>query len=135
MPLYQWNESYSVGIDEMDREHQKLFSLINDLYDALKIGGSKTIMEKVFDDLFQYARVHFSDEEELMKKYDYPALAEQQTQHGSFVKKINNELIRFKNGSLLVGVEMMNFLNDWLVNHIQLFDKKYGLYINDKEKI
>ena len=38
-PLMRWSEDYSVGNDAMDRQHQRLIGLINDLAPVLKVDG------------------------------------------------------------------------------------------------
>ena len=132
MSLIQWSEDYSVGIKDMDEEHKKLIEIINTLYDAMKIGKSKDVLEKVFSDLLSYTTVHFTDEELLMENNNYPGLVDQRNQHNQFVAKIEEQYEKFKSGFSLVSVEIMNFLKEWLLNHIKQYDKKYGAYLNEK---
>lgn len=132
MPLFEWNDSYSVGITEMDNEHKKLFAIINELFDGLKAGKGRDILDGIFNQLKDYTRVHFSDEEILMKRYEYPGLEEQKKQHEAFIDKIRVEENKSKGGAFLVSVEILGFLRDWLTTHIQKFDKQYGDFIREK---
>jgi hemerythrin len=67
-----------------------------------------------------------------MEKNAYPEINEQRNQHNSFVVKIEEENEKFKQGITLVSVEILTFLKDWLVGHIQTLDKKYGVFLNEK---
>lgn len=132
MPLFEWNDSYSVGITEMDNEHKKLFAIINELFDGLKAGKGRDILDGIFKELKEYTRVHFNDEEILMKRYDYPGLEEQKKQHVTFIDKIRVEENKSKGGAFLVSIEILGFLRDWLTTHIQKYDREYGEFIREK---
>jgi hemerythrin-like metal-binding protein len=130
MPLFTWDSSYSVGVQDMDNEHIKLFGIINSLYDAMKSGKSKEVMEDVFKQLVDYTEVHFSDEEKLMSQHNYPGINEQMAQHKLFVDKVEENYKKYREGAILISIDIMNFLKDWLVNHIQIIDKKYAEFFN-----
>jgi hemerythrin len=38
MALFVWNDSYSVKVAMCDEQHKKLFAIINDLADAMRMG-------------------------------------------------------------------------------------------------
>ena len=63
MPLFVWNDSYSVKVAELDNQHKKLIGLINQLYDAMKEGKGKDVLEVIFTELIEYTKNHFSAEE------------------------------------------------------------------------
>ena len=133
MPLFTWSEDLSVLVPEMDAEHHKLIGIINDLYDSMKSGKSKEALGNIFSDLLDYTKTHFKDEENLMMKVGYPGLQDQMAQHKVLIDGVKEKLDKFNAGTLFISVELMGFLKDWLTNHIQNSDKKYGIFIRDKK--
>ncbi len=68
-----WKGYYSVGNEALDAQHKTLLSLINRLYDSIEKGTEEELMQPVFEQLIEYAKVHFVQEEELMEGADIPA--------------------------------------------------------------
>ena len=132
MALILWDNSYSVNITEIDKQHQQLIALINDLNDAMKEGRGNNVLSQIIDDLFAYAGEHFANEEKYFDKFGYPAAASHKIEHANFVKKISEFRNGFKNGQLALTIEVMSFLKDWLKNHIQGIDKKYSPFFIEK---
>lgn len=129
MALISWSESYSVNSPLLDQQHQKLFALINDLYDNLRQGKGDDALGKTLDALIGYARVHFVEEEALMTKYHYPGLAHHQDQHDHFVRTVFELQNDYRDGRLDLALPVLEFLKDWLSNHILKEDKAYAVYI------
>lgn len=75
---------YSVGVQEMDAQHQKLVVLINRFYDSIKDGGATSEVEAVLNELLIYVDVHFSSEEDYMKTINFPDLEAHKVNHSSF---------------------------------------------------
>ena len=63
MALLQWSDALSVGVVEIDRQHQKLVTMINDLNDAMRAGKGKDALGKTIAELIAYAATHFKTEE------------------------------------------------------------------------
>jgi hemerythrin len=131
MALFEWDSSYSVSVAEIDKQHQKLVAMINDLNDAMKQGKGKDILAGIIGELFTYAGNHFANEEKYFDKFAYPAAASHKLEHNNFVKKVSEFKNSFDSGQLALTIEVINFLKDWLKNHIQGTDKKYGPFFNE----
>ena len=126
--MIEWNnEDYIIGIKSVDDQHKTLICLINAL-EKKKWTNDKAYMKKVINTLIEYTKLHFSDEEKIMKKMDYPKLDIHIIQHKDFVDRI----IRYSNdfdskseydANLLP--ELLSFLTEWLLNHISNQDKDY----------
>jgi len=129
MPIFIWSDTYSVGAPGIDAQHKKLFDLINSLHEAMSQGKGKEALGKILDGLMDYTRVHFSDEEKMLEKVNYPDLAIQKAQHAAFVQKISELQKDYKSGKITMTLPTMEFLKDWLLNHILKVDKKYQSYI------
>lgn len=132
--LINWNDSYSVGVVEMDNQHKQLVNLLNDLYSAMQSQKSSEIIGKVLNKLISYTEKHFSDEEEFMKKYSYPGIGNQIKEHTAFTDKVKKFKGDYDTGKTSISVSITSFLKDWLVNHISISDKKYGEYVNHANK-
>jgi hemerythrin len=132
MALIQWDSSFTVNVAEIDTQHQKLVAMINDLNNAMKQGKGKDILGKIIDELFNYAGSHFATEEKYFDKFGYPAAASHKLEHNNFVKKVSEFKNGFDRGQLALTIEVMNFLKDWLRDHIKGVDKKYGPFFNEK---
>ncbi len=67
---------------------------------------------ELIGDLDHYVKEHFSDEEQLMKKFGYPTLAAHQ---------------EFKDGIFdLRG--LLNFVVHWFLEHVQGTDRNFGTW-------
>ncbi len=126
MALFEWSDALSVGVADMDVQHKKLFSIINELYDAMREARGKEVLGDVLKRLLQYTQTHFTDEEKRMQLANYAGLDEQKRQHAAFIAKINETASAHAEGKAAVTGDLLNFLRDWLKNHIQVIDKKYG---------
>ena len=130
MALFTWNDSYSVKVAQCDEQHKKLFAIINDLADAMRMGKGQDAVGNTVGELLQYTRTHFQQEEELMKKAAYPQLAPHQELHKKFVADIEALQKQAQAGQKANSVKVLNMLRDWLVNHIQKTDKQYSAHLN-----
>lgn len=129
MPIITWTDDFSVKSAAMDAQHKKLVSMINDLHDAMSAGKGKEVLGPTLDGLVAYAQTHFVAEENLMAKGNYPDLAAHKKEHEAFVKKALELQTEFKSSSAVLTFTVMEFLKDWLLNHIQKNDKKYAPYV------
>jgi hemerythrin len=132
MALIQWNDSFSVNVVEIDRQHQKLVGMLNDLGDAMHQGKSKDVLGKIINGLVDYAVTHFKTEEKYFDQFKYPASNSHKKEHIDFTKKVAEFKAGFDAGKLALSIEVMNFLSDWLQTHIKGVDKEYGPFFNAK---
>jgi hemerythrin len=132
MSLLTWEDKYKVGVAEFDEQHKKLIDLINKLYEAMKSGHGKEILKDILNESIEYAKYHFQNEEKYFTKYGYPNTSEHIEEHNSFRKSVLDLKKRSDEGKTVVTSELMLFLKQWLISHIQVTDKKYGPYLNEK---
>ena len=132
MPLFQWSQNLSVNIAEIDTQHKRLVDLINHLHDSMKGGKGKEAMGKILKDLTDYTVYHFSTEEKLFEKYGYPESARHKKEHEDLTKQVLDIGRKYNAGDMILTMDLMNFLKEWLNNHIMQVDKKYSSYFNAK---
>jgi len=128
----KWDESMSVGVRALDHDHQRLVDLINKLHDAMSVGKGKEVLGKILAELIKYTQYHFSAEEKFFEQYAYPNAQVHIREHADLTKKVIALKGRFDNGTTIISLETMNFLKDWLNNHIMKSDKMYGPFLNSK---
>jgi hemerythrin len=132
MTLIQWNDGFSVNVVEIDRQHQQLIGMINDLDDAMRQGKGKAILGKIINGLASYTATHFRTEESYFDKFGYPEADSHKKVHSDFVKKVSEFKDEFEKGNIALSIQVMDFLSNWLQNHIKGIDKKYGPFFNEK---
>ncbi len=122
-----WCDDFSVNVPEMDAQHQKLVRLVNQLYSAMKNKKSADKVGEIIDELAKYTVEHFGSEEEYMAKVNFPGLEKHKVVHQQFVKKVSEFEQEYMDGKVTLSIEIIEFLRDWLLNHIGKMDKQYGL--------
>ena len=126
----EWTNDLSVGVSSIDAQHQQLFKMADELFEAGKNGKSKEKIGDLLGFLDRYTKQHFKDEEAYMKSINYPGLAEQEKTHQAFV----NELTKLKGefdksgGNIAVIIGANQMVVDWLTKHISGMDKKIGAH-------
>ena len=128
--VFQWKDSYSVKVSAMDTQHKKLFDLVNELHNAMADGHGKDMAGEVLNRLIDYTVTHFAAEEKLMEKHNYPALVSQRAEHKALTDKVIAFKKEFDAGTSNVTPQLMMFLQQWLRNHIQTVDQRYGDFLN-----
>jgi hemerythrin-like metal-binding protein len=130
--LVQWKEDYSVGVKQIDGQHQKWIEILHDLHEAMKVGKGREVIGEILERVKDYVQLHFATEERLLKNADYSDFDNHKRIHDSFVKQIAEIIEQHKSGNSFVTVKVGNMLNDWLVNHITRIDKQYTASLNGK---
>ncbi len=130
--LVSWNSDFAVEIHDVDEQHKKLFGLINKLYGAMKSGTTRDATAHILDELIEYTVYHFGNEERMFQKYNYPGHVQHKKLHDDLTAKVLAFKQDFIKGKSSVGIELMNFLKDWLQGHIMRTDKKYAPFLKKK---
>jgi hemerythrin len=131
MSLIEWDSSLSVNVKEIDRQHQKLIGLINQLHDAMQEGKGREVIGVIVTELVDYTETHFKAEEEYFRIYGYPDSESHMKEHVYFVDKVSNVKAKIESGRTTVSVEVMVFLSNWLKKHIKGTDKNYTSFFNE----
>ena len=126
-----WDDSYRIGIEKIDEQHQGFFALFNELEQALEAENTEEAVTKTLDALFEYVQMHFDEEERLMLEQKYPALEEHVAVHVAFVKQIWG-MLQVCNDQQRFVIELLQMMKDWLVTHNTSMDILLGSYLNER---
>jgi len=128
----EFNDSLKVGNTVIDHEHQNLVRYINVLQQTMEIDANPEVIDDVLQGLTDYAAVHFTVEEELMKAYDYPDFGNHKMAHGKFTAKLGELITMYGSSRAAVAQPLLDFLMSWLIEHILKVDVKLAIYLREK---
>lgn len=120
--MYEMKEEYKIGIDTIDQQHTKLFELTEKTYQLFKNDFTLDKYDKIIhliEELKDYTIFHFKTEEEYMESIGYKRMFTQKMEHQAFIKKLNEvDLKKIDRDQDEYIIKLLQFLNDWLVEHI-----------------
>ncbi len=132
MSLIEWSEEYSVGIEEIDNQHQKWISIVNELHDSIMEARGISSLKELIREMEEYTDFHFSAEEEMLQKADWPELDRHKRIHFGFKQQITQLKRDIYSGELVLRSQVMSVIKNWLVDHILKEDQEYSVFIVNK---
>ncbi|WP_210396335.1 bacteriohemerythrin [Motiliproteus sediminis] len=132
MSRYLWRDEYAMGDAEVDAQHRKLFALLDQLYEAVCVGEGQDAVGGVLEELLAYTREHFHQEEVVMREIQYPGLEQHQREHEKLMAEVRHQLETFRRGERIVSIELLEFMNNWLGNHILKSDRLVSDFISGR---
>lgn len=131
MPLMTWTDKLSVGVGVLDQDHRRLVGMVNDLYDAMQAGHGKDALGRILNELIKYTQLHFGREEQFFAQTAYPAASVHKREHESLTNQVLEVQRKYMAGSgATLSIDVLQFLKNWLINHIQGSDQKYRAHLN-----
>lgn len=128
--MYEMKDEYKIGVEHIDEQHKKLFELADKAYMLLKNDFAIDKYDKIvqiIEELKDYTVFHFKSEEEYMESINYKRMFTQKIEHEKFIKVLEEidlkDIDENQDESL---VKILNFLNEWLTEHILKNDKFIG---------
>lgn len=132
----------TIGIQGIDDEHCKFTEYALDLNLIIQALNNRDVSfenlhrgEEIFNNLLEYAEIHFNREKGIMQSMESPLMAMHLEQHGMFLGMIEEHYKDFKRGRLQMASGLKLSILDWWVNHINVVDyKTFVLGKNDRMK-
>ena len=128
---FLWHDSYSININEMDKQHQTQLAYLEKINIVIMNNGNNQEIFKLLDHLYHFSKAHFKEEELLMIKYNYVNFQNHQNIHNELLKKIlvfKDELDKEMLDKRFISV----ILKEWLLKHIFEEDIKYSKFLNNQ---
>ncbi|MCI9396131.1 MAG: hemerythrin family protein [Lachnospiraceae bacterium] len=126
----EFNDTYLTGIPLIDKEHRELFRIIGDVYRVMMDDMAFDKYDEIvhlLEELRDYTKFHFQDEELYMESIHYEGLEAQRRAHEAFVSRLEAmDLDAIDENQQKTLEDLMEFLTEWLINHILHSDKKIG---------
>ena len=127
--LFAWSDDFSVHVQEIDEQHKVLVGLLNELHVAIIEHHGKTTSRRVLDRLAEYTRTHFLLEESLMRLTHYPGFEIHKQQHEELICQVQALQRKLDNENVAITFELLHFLKNWLIQHINESDKRLGAHV------
>jgi hemerythrin len=114
---------FEIGIAEIDAQHRRLFDLLNQLRSWSGKGYEYAATIDTLNELADYTHTHFAVEESLMRMLRYPGITAHIAEH----ERLKKMLEEYRHSILKEGsrVELSDFIQSWLIDHISKVDREY----------
>jgi hemerythrin-like metal-binding protein len=120
-----WRDDLKLGFTEIDEQHKKLIQTMSDLNQAIINKEADKVITSTFVNLFEYTNKHFALEEKYFDQFGYEDADAHKAAHAYFANMINEKFKKIYGDPHELSVELIGFLDLWLVGHIMVMDKKY----------
>lgn len=132
MAFFIWKDEYSVKVNQLDDQHKRLFTMLDEVYDKMmEFKGGETVAS-VLSGIVNYTMTHLADEERLMQSYGYPEYASHKLAHDNLKARVQEYLDKEARGERVDLIDVALFLKNWLFSHIAEVDKRYSAYFNSQ---
>jgi hemerythrin len=125
-----WRDEYSVGIREIDTQHQEL--LVRSAELVKLVGNGSTRLRGVLDNIAEQVASLYSSEENLMRRYEYPFIEDHMKQHSAFDRffaEMREEIESQARDRLYLVFRIQLILVDWHINHTTKSDLHLGNFL------
>ncbi|OAN44842.1 cyclic nucleotide-binding protein [Paramagnetospirillum marisnigri] len=130
--LIKWHDEYSVGVQRIDAHHRRLFEIANSVLDLMERRSPHADVAENMGLLCEYARFHFGEEEGLMIRYKYPDLPGHRSRHAKLMQQLEEMQESIAKGLGYSEVEILTFLQEWIVGHTLSDDHRAAVFLNSK---
>jgi len=121
-------KKFEIGIAEIDAQHRRLFELLDEMRSWSGSALEHSAIRDMLNALAEYATTHFAVEESLMRMLHYPHTAAHIADHRKFTNQLNAFRYQFLKEGNVGEVELIGFIQSWLVEHIDRADRAYVNY-------
>jgi hemerythrin len=126
-----WNSDFSVGIAAIDEQHKRLVGMINAMIEARDARADSEVVSGVLGEMTRYAAEHFASEEALMQHHGFPCFDEHKAKHIGFRRDVAQLCVDAAAWKRTVPDKILQFLKDWLVDHILFCDMRYAQFFGE----
>ena len=127
MNIVNWkDEIYSVKVPHIDKQHQKLFDILNHLFISMSRGESRDVIRNILNELVDYSQYHFNSEEQYFCPLKgYKNKEKHIKEHQEFILEMQKFQYDFINHKKMLTMDIFIYIRDWINNHIKKCDKGF----------
>ncbi|NOX09378.1 MAG: hypothetical protein GXP22_07830 [Gammaproteobacteria bacterium] len=129
----EWRDEWSLGIELIDKQHRQLVVIFNKIAvlsivkdDQIDSAQRLTQLYEQLDIFYEKIKEHFSDEEDLMLKVNYPGHAEHARNHLMLRVELKQQIKHIEEEKGNVDMETLASLKIWFISHIISDDKEFA---------
>lgn len=130
--MFRWTTDDAVGIEQFDREHRQLITLVENLHRAMLSGAGRRFLDEHLSSVVECVDTHFSHEEHLMECVGYPRLAEHRKEHQGIRIKLGLLQERLVSGETTLTIQTMLLFEESLRHQIGEGDRQMAAYLKAK---
>jgi hemerythrin-like metal-binding protein len=124
-----WDRAFISGHPLIDQQHQDLVRVFNQLVAVVEQGAGPKERDQAVGRFIDATLAHFGVEEGLMAGFPYARAREHQEVHARLAAQIQDLGRQLRTGQADLAVPTVNFLEDWLVCHIQSEDQHLARHL------
>ncbi|RPI06140.1 MAG: hypothetical protein EHM64_03950 [Ignavibacteriae bacterium] len=132
MQFLEWNDTYNIGVKEIDNQHRGLFDIISKLFTSRMVEPDGKYFFLTLNKFAEYAQVHFSTEERYMQEAQYPKFEEHQREHNLFIAQVLQYVREVQNKKPDIENKTLVFLKEWYLAHILGTDRDLEIFFKTK---
>ena len=127
-----WKEEWGTGIAVLDEQHMAMTSKLNQIIEMLRHPGKgqnqKPSLEGVLIPLQKLFREHFNEEEEEMRRLNYPGYVTHKKEHVIFLAELTQLIREIQRKRLNLDTSTPHNLKHWFVSHMVIADRAFANY-------
>lgn len=109
MQEIKWDESLSVGVDEIDEDHQRLVDLFNLLNQAVAKEESSQYVDALFEELVRFSGSNLRHEERLIVRHNHDGRDNHKDKHHDMIDLLRDLQRRFNEARNQPAADNMKF--------------------------
>jgi hemerythrin len=129
----EWSDDFLLGIDAIDRQHQRIFELLLRLEKSITEKESWNAQRFHLADLSEFLKFHLSVEESVLEILGYEELDMHKRGHSKLTDKMLSLEQDLKNSE--ANDALLSFFRDWFVHHVLVEDKTYAEYVKSRSAL
>lgn len=120
-----WKDEYDLGIESIDKQHRMLIGIINSLAEAIERNDPADGVKRAIDEMRAYAEGHLVYEEKLFDQCGFSEADGHREEHDLFRETLEEFQGRAETVNPIAAIELLGYLEEWLLKHILVSDRKY----------
>jgi hemerythrin len=124
MALIEWKDDFSVGVPDVDYEHQKLIALINDLHDAMSRDNSDVTVMDFLGEIYAHVAAHFALEEKIMRERNYDQYSDHKADHEALLDELRDIMDDYEENAFFSDDIFANAVGSWFSDHFRNRDAR-----------